>query len=79
MRDPEAVARANAGHEAVIAIYGVPYSPGAPVSVYSEGARNTVAAMRHHGVRRIAGVTSGGTNPRRAPGGRSSSRASSSR
>ena len=68
VRDAEAVAQAVAGHEAVVAAYGVPYSPRTPVAVYSEGARNIIAAMRRDGVRRFAGVTSGGTNPRRTPG-----------
>ena len=58
-----------AGQDVVLSALGVPYGRGA-VSVYSEGARNILNAMKRHAVRRLAGVTSSATerNPR-AQGG----------
>ena len=54
---------AVAGADAVLTMVGVPYTF-KPVTVYSEGVRNLIRAMRATGVRRIVAVTSGGTNPR---------------
>jgi putative NADH-flavin reductase len=51
--DPAAVAAAVAGGDAVLSVLGVPYSP-KPVNVYSAGTANIIAAMTHHGVRRLA-------------------------
>jgi putative NADH-flavin reductase len=51
--DPAAVDAAVAGGDAVLSVLGVPYSP-KPVSVYSAGTANIIAAMTHHGVRRLA-------------------------
>lgn len=56
------VARAIEGQDAVVTSLGVPYTF-KPVMVYSEGTRNILAGMRQHGVRRLIGVTSGGTHP----------------
>jgi putative NADH-flavin reductase len=56
------VAQAVSGHDAVLSLVGVPYSR-QPVSVYSIGITNILAAMQTAGVRRLIGVTSGGTNP----------------
>ena len=58
-----------AGQQVALSALGVPYGR-APVSVYSEGARNILSAMERHGVRRFAGVTSSATEPNpRAQGG----------
>ncbi|HKX03543.1 MAG TPA: SDR family oxidoreductase [Methylomirabilota bacterium] len=63
-RDPAAVAGAVEGQDAVLSILGQPFSPTRPVTLFSEAARNVLEAMRHHGVRRFIGVTSGATSPR---------------
>ncbi|MFJ3798918.1 NAD(P)-dependent oxidoreductase [Streptomyces sp. NPDC090088] len=55
--DPEAVARAVAGQEAVISVLGVPYGRN-PVAVYSEGITHITQAMTKHGVRRLVCVSS---------------------
>ncbi|MGC9497445.1 NAD(P)-dependent oxidoreductase [Streptomyces sp. WG7] len=57
VRDPDAVARAVAGQEAVVSTLGAPYGR-APVTVYSDGATHIVKAMTRHGVRRLVCVTS---------------------
>jgi putative NADH-flavin reductase len=57
------VEKAVAGTDAVLTMVGVPYTF-KPVTVYSEGIRNVIRAMRATGVRRVVAVTSGGTNPR---------------
>jgi putative NADH-flavin reductase len=62
------IRRALEGQDAVISAVGVPYSPFKRIRVYSVGARHILDAMRQLGVRRFVGVTSGGTNPHRAPG-----------
>jgi len=51
--DLAAVDGAVAGGDAVLSVLGVPYSP-KPVCVYSAGTANIIAAMTHHGVRRLA-------------------------
>jgi putative NADH-flavin reductase len=55
---------AVAGHDAVVSTFGVPYTR-EPVTVYSRGITNILAAMRSAEIRRLVAVTSGGTNPRR--------------
>lgn len=50
------------GHDAVIYMVGVPYTF-QRVQVYSVGIAHVIEAMRIHGVRRLIGVTSMGTNP----------------
>ena len=61
--DSEAVATAVAGADAVICCLGssriLP-----PVTVFSDGVRNILEGMRRSGSRRLAVVSSGGTNPR---------------
>lgn len=61
------VARAVAGQDVVLSLFGVPYSR-KPITVYSEGTTNILAAMKEAGLRRLVCVTSGGTNPRYDPG-----------
>jgi nucleoside-diphosphate-sugar epimerase len=56
------VARAIEGQEAVLSLYGVPYTF-KPVTVYSAGMANILPAMRAAGVRRLVCVTSSGTSP----------------
>jgi putative NADH-flavin reductase len=67
VHDPASVAHAVAGQDAVVSAVGVSYTR-KPVTVYSAGARNILAAMRESGVRRFIGITSGGTSPGREPG-----------
>lgn len=59
---PAEVARAIRSQDAVLSLVGVPYTR-KPVTVYSKGITNILAAMKDAGVRRLIGVTSGGTNP----------------
>lgn len=56
------VGRAIANKDAVLSTFGVPYTF-RPVTVYSKGIANIIAAMKEAGVRRIIAVTSGGTRP----------------
>ena len=58
-RSVEAVVR---GGDAVLSTLGVPFTR-KPISVYSEGTRNIVAAMSQHGVKRLAVVSSSATEP----------------
>ena len=61
--DPEAADAAVAARDAVLSVLGVP--PGkAPISTYSHGAANIIAAMKRHRVRRLAVVSSSGVDPR---------------
>jgi uncharacterized protein YbjT (DUF2867 family) len=64
--DPEAVDEVVAGHDRVISTLGVPYTR-EPVTVFSQSARNIVAAMSGHGLRRLVCVTSIGVHPELAP------------
>ncbi|MGI5175424.1 NAD(P)-dependent oxidoreductase [Dactylosporangium sp. CA-152071] len=66
--DERAVDAAVAGRDAVLSALGVRAGK-QPVSVYSRGAANIVAAMRRHGVRRVVVVTSAGVDPRPYSGG----------
>jgi putative NADH-flavin reductase len=50
--DPEAVDAAVVGHDAVLSVLGVPYSR-KPVTVYSAGTANVIAAMERHAVPRL--------------------------
>ena len=52
-----------AGANAVLSTLGVPYGR-RPVTVYSHGARNILAAMDRHGVRRLVVVSSSATDPK---------------
>jgi nucleoside-diphosphate-sugar epimerase len=62
VHDPEAVDQAVAGADAVLSTLGVPYVR-KPINVYSDGIRNVVAAMSHHGVKRLVVVSSSATEP----------------
>jgi uncharacterized protein YbjT (DUF2867 family) len=61
--DPMAVDAAVAERDAVLSALGVPAGK-KPISTYSRGAANIIAAMRRHGVRRLAAVSSSGVDPR---------------
>jgi putative NADH-flavin reductase len=60
--DRAAVAEAVRGSNAVLSTLGVPYSR-RPITVYSEGVANIVAAMGEHGVKRLVVVSSSATEP----------------
>ncbi|SDE33008.1 NAD(P)-dependent oxidoreductase [Glycomyces harbinensis] len=60
--DPPAVDAVVAGQDAVLSALGVPAGK-EPISTYSKGAANIVAAMDRHGVRRVAVVSSSGVEP----------------
>jgi putative NADH-flavin reductase len=67
--DARSVARAVEGAGAVLSTLGVRYTR-KPVSIYSDGARNIIAAMHQCGVKRLAVVSSSATYPHRhADGG----------
>ncbi|XP_065511295.1 flavin reductase (NADPH) [Caloenas nicobarica] len=57
VRDPEVVAEAVKGQDAVIIVLGTRDDLG-PTTVMSEGTRNIVAAMKTHGVRRVVACLS---------------------
>lgn len=58
--DASAVAGVVQGQDAVVSSLGVPYTF-KPVTIYSSGATNIIAAMRAAGTRRFVAITSGGT------------------
>ncbi|MFE7800395.1 NAD(P)-dependent oxidoreductase [Nocardia sp. NPDC057440] len=60
--DPVAVDAAVAERDAVLSALGVPAGK-EPISTYSRGAANIVAAMERHLVRRLAVVSSSGVDP----------------
>lgn len=60
--DPEAVDAAVADRDAVLSTLGVPAAK-APISIYSRGVANVVAAMKRHRVRRLTMVSSSGVDP----------------
>jgi putative NADH-flavin reductase len=60
--DPVAVDAAVAERDAVLSTLGVPAGK-APISTYSQGVANIVAAMKRHRMRRLAVVTSSGVDP----------------
>jgi uncharacterized protein YbjT (DUF2867 family) len=62
VHDPAAVDRAVAGHDVVLSALGVPYGR-KPISVYSVGITNIIAAMDGHGIRRLVCVSSSATDP----------------
>lgn len=68
VHDPEAVDTAVAGSDAVLSSLGVPYSR-KPVSVYSAGTANIVAAMKRSGVERLVCVSASLTAPELGPHG----------
>ncbi|NXW91479.1 BLVRB reductase, partial [Alopecoenas beccarii] len=57
VRDPEVVAEAVRGQDAVIIVLGTRDDLG-PTTVMSEGTQNIVAAMKTHGVRRVVACLS---------------------
>jgi putative NADH-flavin reductase len=60
--DADAVDAAIAGSDAVLSALGVSYSR-KPISVYSQGATNIIAAMHRHGVKRLVVVSSAPLDP----------------
>lgn len=60
--DAEAVELAVADADAVLSTLGVPYTR-KPITVYSVGIRNIIAAMSHIGVKRVVAVSSSATYP----------------
>jgi putative NADH-flavin reductase len=58
--DPSLVRRAVRGRDAVLSTLGAPYSR-KPISLYSEGTANILAAMHESGVRRLVCVSSSAT------------------
>jgi putative NADH-flavin reductase len=64
--DAGAVGAAVAGGDAVLSALGVSYSR-RPISVYSVGAANIIAAMHRHGVKRLAVVSSAPLDPAYRP------------
>lgn len=60
------VARAVAGQDVVLSLFGVPYSF-KPIDVYSRGTANILQAMQQAGVKRLVCTTSGGTRPHYDP------------
>jgi nucleoside-diphosphate-sugar epimerase len=61
-----AVAGVVQGRDAVVSSLVVPYTF-KPVTIYSSGATNIIAAMQAAGTRRFVAITSGGTYPGRDP------------
>lgn len=61
--DPDAVEAAVADRNVVLSALGVPASK-EPISTYSRGVANIIAAMERHRVRRLAVVSSVGVDPR---------------
>lgn len=70
--DAAAVDAAIAGGDAVLCAVGVSYSR-RPISVYSVGATNVIAAMQRHAVPRLVVVSSAAVVPDYRPSTRSSS------
>lgn len=68
VHDPTSVDAAVSGQDAVLSCLGVPYSR-QPVTVYSAGARNIIAAMRRHDVSRLVCVSASLTDPTLGPHG----------
>lgn len=68
VRDPAAVDAAIVGQDAVLSSLGVPYSR-QPVTLYSEGASNIMAAMGSRGVRRLVCVSASLTDRTLGPHG----------
>lgn len=66
--DPETVGQSMAGQEAVCITIGIGVT-WKPVTVFSEGTRNVLAAMRRHGVRRLVAVTGIGAGDSKGHGG----------
>lgn len=61
--DAAAVDAVVAGRDAVLSTLGVPAGK-EPITTYSQGVANVITAMKRHGVRRLAVVSSSGVDPR---------------
>jgi putative NADH-flavin reductase len=66
--DTNAVDAAIVGSNAVLSALGVPYSR-KPITVYSVGATNIIAALERHGVKRLVVVSSSVIDPAWRPSG----------
>jgi putative NADH-flavin reductase len=66
--DPESVQSAMAGQEAVCVTIGIGIT-GKPVTVFSQGTRNVLEAMRRQGVRRLICITGIGAGDSKGHGG----------
>lgn len=64
--DADAVSAAVAGQDAVLSTLGVPFGKD-PIRLYSVGTGNIIAAMKEHGVRRLACVSSSAVDPHTDP------------
>lgn len=62
VHDDRAVARAVEGSGAVLSAFGVPFTR-QPVTLYSHGMSNIVAAISHLGLRRVVAVSSSAVQP----------------
>lgn len=62
VHDPRSVDDAVSGHDVVLSTLGVPYGR-KPITVYSAGIANIIAAMDRHGIRRLVCVSSSATDP----------------
>lgn len=58
--DRSSVEQAVSGQDAVLSTLGVPFTR-KPITVYSQGIAHFMQAMKHHGVRRLACVSSSAT------------------
>jgi putative NADH-flavin reductase len=68
VHDAPAVRRTIEGADVVLSALGVPFTR-KPITVYSEGADNIIAAMSCHGVKRLVVVSSSATEPHRHANG----------
>jgi uncharacterized protein YbjT (DUF2867 family) len=66
VHDPDAVAAAIDGTDAVLSTLGVPFAK-TPITVYSDGVTNIVAGMHATGVKRLAVVSSSAVSPHPEP------------
>lgn len=66
VHDPDAVAAAIDGTDAVLSTLGVPFAK-TPITVYSDGVTNIVAGMHATGVKRLTVVSSSAVSPHPEP------------
>ncbi|MCA2229516.1 NAD(P)-dependent oxidoreductase [Nonomuraea aurantiaca] len=66
IRDRDAVEEAVAGGQAVVSVAGVSYSS-KPISTYSTGTANLIAAMSRHGLKRLVVASSAAIDPAYRP------------
>jgi nucleoside-diphosphate-sugar epimerase len=66
VHDPDAVAAAIDGTDAVLSTLGVPFAK-TPITLYSEGVTNIVAGMHATGVKRLVVVSSSAVSPHPEP------------